>query len=130
MTHPAKRKGDKAELEVQAILRELLGVPARRKLGAGRKDDVGDIDNVPDTVIQVAAYTDIVRAIREKLPEVDRQRERAGATFAATFVRRPGGRYVVVLTPEQWATYWREAITVAPPELGGEPTESLFEDVA
>ena len=43
MTGSSKRKGDRAELEVQGILRDLLGVPARRALGAGRKDDVGDI---------------------------------------------------------------------------------------
>jgi hypothetical protein len=30
-------------------------------------------------------------------------------TFAATFVRLRGGEYRVVLTPEQWATLWREA---------------------
>lgn len=111
MTHPAKRKGDKAELEVQGILRDLLGVPARRMLGAGRQDDMGDISGIPSTCIQVASYTDIARAIREKLPELERQQDRAGATFGALFVRRPGGRYVVVLTPEQWSCYWREAQT-------------------
>jgi len=110
MTHPAKRKGDKAELEVQGILRDLLGVPARRMLGAGRQDDMGDITGVPDTTIQVVAYQDIARAIREKLPECEAQRQRAGATFCATFVRRPGGRYVVVLTPEMFATLYREAM--------------------
>jgi hypothetical protein len=95
---------------VQGILRDLLGVPARRALGAGRQDDVGDIHGVPDTVIQVANYTDLARAVREKLPASERQRVNAGATFAATFVRRYGGSYVVVLTPEQYATYWREAV--------------------
>ena len=54
MTHPSKRKGDSAELEVQAMLREELGVPARRALGAGRKDDCGDIDGVP--VYNVAVH--------------------------------------------------------------------------
>jgi hypothetical protein len=106
----AKRKGDRAELEVQGIIRDLLGLPARRKLGAGRLDDMGDIDGVPDTVIQVAAYTDLVRAVREKVPESVAQQERAGATFGATFVKRYRGGYVVVMTPEQWATYAREAM--------------------
>lgn len=109
MANTAKRKGDRAELEVQALLRDHLGVPARRKLGAGRADDMGDIDGVPDTVIQVANYTDIVRAIREKLPESERQQARAGATFAATFVRRYGGGYIVAMTVEQWCSMWREA---------------------
>ena len=105
----AKRKGDKAELEVQALIRDLTGWPARRKLGAGRADDVGDIDGIPDTVIQVANYKDIARAIREKVDKCGDQQTRADATFGATFVRRPGGKFVVVMTPEQWATYAREA---------------------
>lgn len=109
MTGSAKRKGDRGELEVQGLLRDHLGVPARRQLGAGRKDDIGDISGVPDTTIQVASYADIGRAIREKLPETVKQQERAGTLFGALFCRRRGGSYVVVLTPEMWATLWREA---------------------
>ncbi len=109
MSHPSKAKGDRAELEVQTLIRDLTGWPARRKLGAGRLDDVGDIDGVPDTCIQVASYADLTRAVREKVPECVKQQERAQATFGATFIRRPGGRYLVVMTPEQWATYSREA---------------------
>lgn len=105
----AKRKGDRAELEVQGLLRDLLGVPARRKLGAGRQDDMGDIDGVPDTCISVASYSDPARAMREKVEECVVQQERMGALFGATFVRRPGGRYVVCMTPEQFAALWREA---------------------
>lgn len=107
--HPSKRKGDKAELEVQGLLRELLGVPARRALGAGRKDDVGDIHGVPNTVIQCANRKDVAQAVRHKPLECEQQRERAGATFAATFLRLSGGEYRVVMTVEQWATLWREA---------------------
>ena len=114
MSNPAKRKGDKAELEVQGLLRDLLGVPARRELGAGRLDDCGDIDGVPNTCIQVVNYRDIARAIREKLPASEIQRERRGSLFAATFVRLPGGRYVVCMTPEQWSVLWREAQPVWP----------------
>lgn len=108
--HPSKRKGDRAEIEVQGILRELLGVPARRKLGAGRSDDMGDIDGVPGTVIQVADWpSDTLRAVREKPLECDTQRVRQSGKFAATFVRFRGGQYRVVMTPEQWADLWREA---------------------
>lgn len=109
MTHPSKRKGDKAELEVAGILNDLLGVPARRKLGAGRLDDIGDIDGVPNTCIQVVNRQNIARALWEKLPACEEQQARAGATFGATFVRMPGGRYVVAMTPEQFAALWREA---------------------
>lgn len=125
MANSAKRKGDRAELEVQGLLRDLLGVPARRKLGAGRRDDMGDIDGVPDTVIQVVDWKDALRAVREKPLECEEQRRRASGRvyavvnleekfiqphFAATFVRLRGGEYRVVLTPEQWAAYWREAV--------------------
>jgi hypothetical protein len=108
--NPSKAKGDKAEREVEGILRDLLGVPARRALGAGRKDDMGDIVGVPLTVIQVANKpSDTLRAIREKPLECERQRRQAGEPFAATFVRLRGGEYRVVMTPEQFATWWREA---------------------
>lgn len=109
VTSPSKRKGDRAELEVQGLLRDHLGVPARRQLGAGRKDDIGDISGVPDTTIQVANYIDIGRAIREKLPETVTQQHRSGSLFGALFCRRRGGEYVVVLTIDQFATLWREA---------------------
>jgi ribosomal protein L19E len=109
VTNPRKRKGDAAELEVQGILRDQLGYPARRALGAGRKDDMGDITGIPDTVVQVAAWADLDRAVREKLPELERQQATAAASFAGLFVRRRGGRFVVVLTVDQWCTLIREA---------------------
>lgn len=108
MPHPSKRKGDRAELEVQGILRDLLGVGARRKLGAGRRDDIGDIDGLPDTVIQVTAAERPSDALA-KIAETVQQQQRAGALFGATWWRRRGGGHVVMLTPEQFATLWREA---------------------
>ncbi len=108
LMHPARRKGVAAEREVAALLSDMLGFKVSRRYNLGSPEDVGDLI-LKDTVIQVVSYQDIVRAIREKLPECETQRQRAGATFAATFVRRRGGGYVVVLTPEMWATYAREA---------------------
>ena len=113
MTGNSKRKGDRAELEVQAWIRDHLGYPARRALGAGRKDDMGDITGVPQTAIQSANWSDLDRAVREKLPELERQMQNADATFGALFCRRRGGSFVVCMTPEMWATYMREAL--APP---------------
>lgn len=126
----SKAKGDRAEREVQELLRDLLHVPARRALGAGRLDDTGDIDGVPFTVIQVASWKDVAAAVREKPLEAERQRQRPvprvadglplGAAFAATFLRIRSTptpvvgtaypNYRVVLTAEQWATYWLEAV--------------------
>ncbi len=109
MVNPSKDKGDRAELEVQAMLRDHLGVPARRALGAGRKDDVGDIHGVPQTVVQVANRKDVAGTVRSKPLEAERQREHARVPFAVTFVRLRGGEYRVVMTPEQFYALWRES---------------------
>ena len=109
MTNSRKRRGDRAELEVAGILQDLLGYRIRRKLGAGRTDDTGDLDGIPDTVIQVADWTDALRAIREKPLDATQQATNARATFAATAIRLRGGTWRIVLTPEQFATYVREA---------------------
>ncbi len=109
MANPSKRKGDRAELEVQGMWRDHVGVFARRALGAGRKDDIGDIHGVPDTVIQVANYANVATAVREKPRECERQQETAGTTFGATFVRLRGGEFRVVMTPDQFFALWREA---------------------
>ena len=108
----SKRKGDRAELEAAALIADLTGFPARRKLGAGRLDDTGDIDGVPDTVVQVAWWPKKgpLRAVREKPLAAEVQRGNDGATFAVSFVRLHGGEWRVVMTPEQWATYAREAL--------------------
>jgi len=111
VTNPSKVKGDRAELEACRILHDLTGFPARRKLGAGRLDDTGDVDGIPDCTIQVKAYADTQRAIRECLAELPQQQANAGTTFAAGLVRRPGGRWMAVMDLEQLATWMREAIT-------------------
>ncbi len=110
MANPSKRKGDRAELEVQALLRDHLGVPARRKLGAGRRDDMGDIDGVPYTVISVANLSRVSEGVRRKPLEAEEQRVRANVPFAATFLRLRGGDYRVVMTVDQWCAMWRETL--------------------
>jgi len=105
MTNPQKQKGDRAELEAAAILTDLLGLPVRRKLGAGRLDDTGDLDGVPGHVVQVASWADTAAAARVKPKEAEQQRINANATHAATLVRFRGGTWRVVLTLEQWSRY-------------------------
>jgi hypothetical protein len=109
MTNSAKTKGDQAEREAAALLAELTGWPVRRKLGAGRADDAGDLDGIPDTCVQVKHYRDQTRAIRETLTELPLQQANAGTTFAFGLIRRPGGHYFAVLTLEQIAALLREA---------------------
>jgi len=112
MTGSSKRKGDLAEREAAQLIFDLLGVPARRKLGAGRMDDMGDIDGVPNTTVQVVSLADrsvMAVGVVRKPREADAQARVAQTTFAATFLRVRGGTWRVVLTPEAWATMWREA---------------------
>lgn len=113
MTNRSKDKGDRAELEVQAIFRDEIGV-GRRAFGAGRKDDIGDISGIPHLTVQVANYKDVAKAVRHKPVECEEQRIRAGTAFGATFVRLRGtsvmpADYRVVLTVEQFMTLYREA---------------------
>lgn len=110
MTTPSKRKGDAAELEVARLIAELTGWNVRRKLGAGRADDTGDVHGVPNTTIQVKNYVDVARAIREGLVELEVQQANSGDTFAVLLVRRRGGKWAAVMSIAQWATYAREAI--------------------
>ncbi len=114
MTGSSKRKGDKAELEVQGMLRDHLGLNVRRALGAGRSDDMGDIDGVPDVVIQVANWADLNRAVREKMPALEQQMLNARASHGALFCRRRGGSWLVAMTPEIWFALIREALDLKP----------------
>ena len=107
MTNSAKAKGDAAEREAAALLSELLGVPVRRMLGAGRSDDVGDLDGVPNCAIQVASWKNTAAAAIQKPLGAEAQRQNAEVDHAATMVRFRGGTWRMVLTPEQWAALIR-----------------------
>jgi hypothetical protein len=105
MANPAKRKGDNGEREAAVILSDLTGFPVRRKLGAGRQDDTGDLDGIPNHAIQVANWADTAAAARIKPRGAEVQAKNANADYAATLVRFRGGTWRVVLTLEQWAKY-------------------------
>ena len=112
MPNPNGEKGKRAERELSKILADYLGVSCRRKLGAGRLDDCGDLDievNGEPIVVQVADYTDPLRAISTKLPDVAKQTQNAGANLGVLAVRRRGGRWVFCMDAEMFATWAREA---------------------
>ena len=109
MTAPSKLKGDRAERELCAILSDLTGHNIRRALGAGRKEDVGDAFGLPGAALQIADWSDALRAVREKPLEAERQRVNAGVDLAWTFVRLRGGVWRAIQTPEQAMATWREA---------------------
>lgn len=110
MANRPKRKGDRGELEAAAHLSQVLGLPVRRKLGAGRADDTGDLDGIPGHVVQVANWSDTAAAARIKPQDAEQQRQNAGADHAASLVRFRGGTWRVVLTVEQWARYVRQCL--------------------
>jgi hypothetical protein len=109
MANPAKRKGDAAELEAARLLADLTGWPVRRRLGAGRSDDTGDLDGVPDCTIQVKNHRDISAALRCGINDLELQQANAGTPFAALLLRRYRGRWIAVMSLEQLATLLREA---------------------
>ena len=105
MSNSTKAKGDRAELEAAELLTSILGIPVRRKLGAGRIDDTGDLDGVPNHAIQVASWADTAAAARIKPPQAEQQAINANLPLSATLIRFRGGTWRVVLTVEQWASY-------------------------
>ena len=114
MANPSKRKGDRAELEAARWISDLLGVDCRRKLGAGRTDDTGDLDAPPGSVLdnwclEVKNYRDIAAAVRDGLEDAAREQAHSRRPFGAALIRRPGGRWFVAMTPEQFAAIVREA---------------------
>jgi hypothetical protein len=108
--HPHRRKGVAAEREVGKLLSDLLGVKVVRRYNLGTHEDTGDLLGVPETTVQVCDYSDLARAVREKLPELAEQQARARTPFGALFCRRRGGRYVVVMSPESFAGLLRAAV--------------------
>lgn len=102
MAHPNKTKGDRAEREAAQLLTDGIGKPVRRKLGAGRQDDTGDIDGVDNWTIQVKNRKDIARTIREGMPQLEQQRINNKTDNAAMLMRQNGGTWIVVLTLDQY----------------------------
>jgi len=120
MTGSQKRKGDRAENEAATLLTRLLHRPIRRLLGAGRHDDHGDLTGIPGWAIQVADWTDLARAVRQKPLDAELQAAHHGDhTHGAALIRLRGGQWRVVMTPETWATLL--ATTLPPSREQGPP---------
>lgn len=110
MTGASKAKGDRGEREVVPLLSRLLRLPdVRRALGAGRKDDVGDIDGVPNTAVQVAWRANFTSTVYTKIEDVERQRVNRRVPFGVAFCRINNRPWVACMTPEQYAKMWRYA---------------------
>ena len=102
VANPNKRKGDRAELQLAKMLTELLNTPIRRMLGAGRADDIGDLDGMPTTVIQVKHWRDITAAIREGITQLQEQQQNKQAPDGVLFIKHSKHGWLAVTTLEQW----------------------------
>ena len=104
MTGASKRKGDRAEVQAADLLSVLFaGEGVRRLLGAGRHDDVGDLDGIPRWVVQVAWWPhDTLRAVLVKPAEASEQADRAGKPHGVAMIRLVGGQFVMCMTPDEW----------------------------
>lgn len=105
----AKDKGSRAEREVVALYDLHLGIVPRRTL-AGHREDHGDLSGIPHTTCQIKDYSDPLRAIREGLPELIEQQANARTAHGVLWVRRRGGAWICVQSPEQHFALWREAV--------------------
>lgn len=113
----SKNKGDYAEREAVEFLKitasDLLMGTARRKLGAGRRDDIGDVDAFDDVTVQVKWFNDTVRAQREALLGARIQSERAGTRWYVgmspiTGARRDRVRWLCV--SDEWPSTSRSEL--------------------
>lgn len=110
MTNPSKNKGDRSEREIAAILADQLGIPMRRKLGAGRQDDTGDLEGLPLWTCEVKNYRSIVDGLNAGLHDSVREQVNAGTPYGVAFIRRPGGRWFAAMTIEQFCAVARETL--------------------
>lgn len=94
MANPAKRKGDNGEREAVAMLLELVPhlVTVRkpqRALGAGRREDEGDVWVFNDASIQIKTWANLTRALREAADGAARQQRNARHPFGVGMVPIP-----------------------------------------
>lgn len=86
MANPNGAKGAETERLVAAYLREQGFPAAQRYLREGRRDDMGDIDGVPLTTIQVKYVAK--PAVQEWVTATLKQRSNAGNPLCLLVVRR------------------------------------------
>lgn len=111
MANSSKDKGDRFEREAVPVLVNLLpefALPkAMRHLGAGRKEDVGDLYVLPDTAVQVRAYNDPGKGIRSAASDSVIQAGHGDKDFALgmfPILRTRAGqvRWLACVAPGRW----------------------------
>lgn len=110
MSNPAKRKGDQYERDVVCFLRA-NGFPyAERHYGAGRPDDVGDIDGLLGWTLELKNCKTMDLA--GWVDEAECERIQGRQPYAAVIAKRrnrPVGSAYVVLTLESFARLLKDA---------------------
>src|SRR5665213_3000321 len=86
MTHPHKRKGSQFERDVVAYLRANGHPYAERAYGAGRPDDVGDVDGVVGWTIECKNHRAL--ELSAWLTEAEHERANGRRRFAAVVFKR------------------------------------------
>jgi len=108
VTSPQARKGAHFERAVVECLRAHGHRYAERAYGAGRPEDVGDIDGILGVVLECKAHRSIDLA--GFMDEAERERVNAGAEIAVVVVKRrqkPVGQSYAVLTLDALAELLR-----------------------
>ena len=99
MTSPQARKGATFERDVVEYFRANGHPYVERAYGAGRPDDVGDLDGVPGWALELKNHQKL--ALSGWLEEAEVERVNARARFAAVIAKRRGknaGQSYVVMT--------------------------------
>jgi len=96
MVNSSKNKGDRGELEAVrvclALAPDLLVPRAMRMLGAGRREDVGDLKLLPDAAVQVKNCADLSAALRQAAVGAQRQARHGQMDFALGLAPVPRAR--------------------------------------
>jgi hypothetical protein len=102
--------GKRYEREAAAMLQLITGFEVRRKLGEGRREDEGDLEGMPELTIQVKAYKNVTRAVNEGLKKLRRQQQYNATKYGVAMIRRPGGRWVMAMEPDQFLALYNAAM--------------------
>ena len=116
MTLSAKgriRKGADGEREIVALWWEHMGLRLRRGR-AGHSIDQGDVHGAPELTQQAKRYDTIARAVNDGLKRLREQRTANHDPYGVCWVKRPRGRWVAVMEPEDFFALYRAAVD---PEL-------------
>jgi Holliday junction resolvase len=111
MTTAAKRKGSQYERDVVKWLRS-MGYPcAERAYGAGRHDDVGDIDGINGVVIECKNEKAI--RIPQYLRELEDEMTHADAETGVVLIKKRGTSNIsesyAVMPAELWVNLLKQA---------------------